>query len=617
MKKILLLIIFIINIFTGYSQKEGNQWYFGNLCGLNFNTNPPTIIEDSKLSSVEGGISISDSLGNLLFYSDGVTVWNKNNDIMQNGDSLNGDKSSSQTGICLKLPNYTDIYYFFTLGSVHYNIGLQYSIIDMNLNGGLGGVLSKNNPVFSNTAEKITAIEHQDKGKYWIIVQQRLFNNIYAYLFTENGLEPTPVITEIGTFFNENIDGTAGCITANSRGDKIALCVPPIDLVDLFDFDNSTGKLTNHKVIDVNFGHSYGLEFSPNGNLLYVSKSIHGVYQYDIMLKDEREMMACAHEVVFTHGFKGTLQYASNGKIYLAEESSGSIHSISKPDKIGGSCDFNEDDIIFSINHSLQNPIKPFSRYGLTNYHNTQFINGDTTFYFSIECNESIAEFYLASDQITDITWDFNDINSGIHNESNLESPKHKFSDIGIFEVSLKAKYKGKWFTSKADVNIKPRLDYKIPSYVELCLLKNELLSLEEETYEYYWHDGKIGSNRTFSEPGMYYVDIYDGCFCPRTDSINVTFVECCFVDIPNAFTPNNDQINDLFKPMFTCDLIYSSMKIYNRWGKELVTLNKDESWNGEINGHMAQKGMYIYKLEYIFDGRTSMNTTEGVFLIM
>jgi len=67
-----------------YSQKEANIWYFGENAGLDFNSGVPVALLDGQLNTREGCATISDKNGNLLFYTDGITVWNRSHKIMQN-----------------------------------------------------------------------------------------------------------------------------------------------------------------------------------------------------------------------------------------------------------------------------------------------------------------------------------------------------------------------------------------------------------------------------------------------------------------------------------------------------------------------------------------------------
>ncbi len=89
MKAILSIIVLILFSFSPlYSQHEGANWYFGWWSGLHFSEGEVEVLESGALQTTEGCSSISDPEGNLLFYTDGITVYNRNHLIMTNGDGL-------------------------------------------------------------------------------------------------------------------------------------------------------------------------------------------------------------------------------------------------------------------------------------------------------------------------------------------------------------------------------------------------------------------------------------------------------------------------------------------------------------------------------------------------
>ena len=73
MKKIIFLFTLLCTTLS-FSQQEANTWYFGRNAGVDFNTSPPTALTDGTLNTLEGCSSFADSNGNVLFYSDGITV---------------------------------------------------------------------------------------------------------------------------------------------------------------------------------------------------------------------------------------------------------------------------------------------------------------------------------------------------------------------------------------------------------------------------------------------------------------------------------------------------------------------------------------------------------------
>ncbi len=135
MKKRLLLFVLCLPLF-GLALKEGNIWYFGENAGLDFNSGSPVALTDGMLNTDEGCASICDTNGSLLFYTDGMTVYNKNHIVMPNGTGLLGHNSSTQSAIIVKKPMSNNLYYIFTVdGNSGSGGGLSYSVVNLNLDG--------------------------------------------------------------------------------------------------------------------------------------------------------------------------------------------------------------------------------------------------------------------------------------------------------------------------------------------------------------------------------------------------------------------------------------------------------------------------------------------------
>ena len=127
MKKHAILFLLILS-FAGFAQR-GNIWYFGLNAGLDFNSGSPVAIFDGQMSHGEGCAVLCDTLGNLMLYTDGMNVWNKNHNLMPNGNAtMNGDNSSSQSAIIIQKPGNYDHYYIFTAPLYSDNVnGLEYN----------------------------------------------------------------------------------------------------------------------------------------------------------------------------------------------------------------------------------------------------------------------------------------------------------------------------------------------------------------------------------------------------------------------------------------------------------------------------------------------------------
>lgn len=99
------------------AQKESSYWYFGDNCGLRFSDSNVTVLNDGQLTA-PACASISDRFGNLLFYTDGNTVWNRYHNIMGNGNNISVYNKSLFNFVCIIVPcpNDTQIYYIFNIG---------------------------------------------------------------------------------------------------------------------------------------------------------------------------------------------------------------------------------------------------------------------------------------------------------------------------------------------------------------------------------------------------------------------------------------------------------------------------------------------------------------------
>lgn len=95
------------------AQGEADNWCFGGKAVLNFNSGIRIALTDRELETIEGYATISNSSGNLLFYTNGITVWDKNHNIILNRTGLQRDPSSSQSGIIVPNPSDLNQCYIF------------------------------------------------------------------------------------------------------------------------------------------------------------------------------------------------------------------------------------------------------------------------------------------------------------------------------------------------------------------------------------------------------------------------------------------------------------------------------------------------------------------------
>ncbi|MCK7591574.1 T9SS type B sorting domain-containing protein [Subsaxibacter sp. CAU 1640] len=380
MKKIFTFLL-LVSSFYALSQNQAANWYFGYGAALQFDlgANTLTSINGGALSTNEGCASISDVFGNLLFYTDGSFVWNRNNNIMTNGSGLFGDPSSTQSAIIVPKPNDPDIYYVFTVDNAlnGSNFGLNYSIIDMTLSGGLGSVTNKNINLLDNCSEKISAVLKDCITKsIWVLTYASQngsttnYNSFYAYEVSDTGVNPVPVVT---TFNNMTTQEARGYLKLSPDGEKLA-CANMGSGMFLFDFDANTGIVSSQQQLTINTASNsaYGVEFSPNSQFLYVNSSndqqsgspaAHAstLSQFDLTAPN---ISASRITIDQQQLYRGGLQLGPDGRIYRALSATydiglPSLGVINNPNEPGLACDYQHNAVNLSPNNSSQG-LPPF-----------------------------------------------------------------------------------------------------------------------------------------------------------------------------------------------------------------------------------------------------------------
>ena len=369
MKYNITIFIFILSLYNLANAqnlgKEAWNWQFGNTCALNFSSGTP-VIGSSAINTDEGCASISDiNTGQLLFYTDGISVWNKNNIKMPNGLGLLGNSSTTQSALIVPMPGNSDLYYIISCDANAGPNGVCYSVVDVTLNGGLGDITTKNILLTSPpTTEKLTAIKHLNNIDYWILDHLFNSNSFNAYLVTSSGINTSPVVSSIGSVENNVSNAsieTIGYLKASPNGKKIALVIEAgIPILEIYNFDNSTGKVTNPVTINYSgfYNGPYGVSFSPDNSKLFVSAPDTGfLYQYDLS-KDSSAAIIASQTIIKSAYSGAALQLAPNGKIYIANDGQQYLSVINNPNNSGVACNYEDSVIKFSMgncNYGLPN----------------------------------------------------------------------------------------------------------------------------------------------------------------------------------------------------------------------------------------------------------------------
>jgi len=460
-------IIFIFLLFLSvthfsFAQREASRWYFGNKAGLDFNSGGPVALTDGKLSTHEGCSTISDQNGNLLFYSDGINVWDKTHRLMPNGTGLFGHESSTQSAIIVPKAGSKIQYYIFTVDEpdpeVANNRGLNYTLVDLSLNNGFGDVVSSEKNVHLITynqndtsesqlkcSEKITAVAHNDENSIWVITHFK--SSFYSFRVDASGVNPNPVVSATNTAvpvggYKQN---GIGYLKVSPDGTKIGIAHSQTSVssevgpktqskqtgkVLLYDFDTTTGTVSNELSL-LSQKIPYGLEFSAKSTKLYTTVNNYAndgspegssLFQFDLSAGD---IVSSRAEIVTSAHVAGALQLGIDTKIYRAgypiSGSGSSLSVINNPEAKGTACNYSANTISLS---------GQFTELGLPPFVQSFFI---LKFEYKNVCLGDATEFtILDDDPVKTVEWDFGDGHT-----SNELSPVHNYDGPGEYIVSL------------------------------------------------------------------------------------------------------------------------------------------------------------------------------------
>ncbi|MFH0893481.1 MAG: T9SS type A sorting domain-containing protein [Bacteroidota bacterium] len=348
-KTFLVSIAFLLFSFSSFSQNEKNIWYFGDNAGLDFNSGSPVALTNNAMATIDNSATVADkSTGSLLFYSNGLSVWNRNHTVMPNGSGLQGNISGGTCAFAVKQPGSNSLYYLFTTDYLNGAKGLEYSVIDMSLNSGDGDVTAVKNVMLLNPAtERMCATYHANGLDIWVIAHPYGSGSYNAYLLTSSGLNTTPVVSTIGTSMSGNTTLACGQMTVAPKGNKICSAIYNTQY-ELYDFNCNTGVLSNCIIIPSTY--AWGCAFSPNGVYLYTSRLWNTpITQYNISSNNQATIIASETVVGNVTGpdpyYTGYMQNAPDDKIYIAKYSDDYLAAINSPDVSGVSCNFSDNGI--------------------------------------------------------------------------------------------------------------------------------------------------------------------------------------------------------------------------------------------------------------------------------
>ncbi len=458
-----------------YSQKFDNVWVMGynwdsdpeaETYRLNFDTYPPRIEIAPGDLNIDGAYAgICDSLGALILYTNNCAIANGDGHIIEKGDSMT---TGWELDWCktygwhpyemqnIFIPTTLNPRKIFSLYKTTYKSSsgpleiyqnkVNYSIIDLDAQNGLGEVVLKNKTCLQGRLSygEVTAVKHGNGRDWWLPIPEETGNKIFMLLCNKDSfyLHHTE---SVGSNW-----GNSGSFQAafSPDGSHYARYNRYYGLY-LYDFDRCDGTLSNLRFLPLHTttqGLRSGVGFSPDNRLLYFA-DYDSLYQIDIQ---ESAVFNSKHLVAVYDGNVSIFQTkfsqivnGPDGRIYIIPPAyTSSMHVINRPNLKGAECNLQQHFIEFPNpygnppNHPNYRlgPLdgSPCDTLGIDNHPLADFRPDPS------DTNALALHFWdVSSYEPAEWLWDFGDPSSGPANMSQDTSPVHLFSAPGFYTVCL------------------------------------------------------------------------------------------------------------------------------------------------------------------------------------
>lgn len=540
--KIVSIQIIILFLSTNLmAQNRANNWALGNY-QLDFSNGQPEVNFEYADYLNRGIGIISDENGELLFYTDGFSIWNKNHQLMPNGTELIPSGGPAvQESLVVPAPGNSQLYYIITVDpwNGQNTSGLYYSIIDLSLDNGLGDVTTKGVKILDNTTNKISAAYHENLQDVWIMTHGHNTNHYYSFLITSDGISSSPILNQIG-----KAHGFSSGQLKFSTDSRKVVCSRDYEFIDqtafdLFDFDPATGMLSNEMSFVLPADRDCeGIEFSPDSKKLYVAQSgssgERGLYQFDLQFSTQEQIQnsrTLLHREI-NNGFR-QLQLATNGNIYITKGGGGGgtghLGVVSKLNESADKVVVEENGLFLDGGSSFVN----FTPNFIQNY----FFK--TSFQYDGTCQSVATQFEVTNtSHLESVNWLF-----GEGSTSTDINPEFTYNQPGIYTVVLTANYTDYSDVISKQITIDPFPILELGEDKELC--HGSKLIVEDLYASYFWNNGDTTNTTKVQESGYYILEVTNAFGCTSKDSLFVNVIELPEINLSDSlFLENNEPID-------------------------------------------------------------------------
>lgn len=616
-----LAILFLLTVSSAIAQvpnrcsyippRQADNWLFFQNAGIRFsdagvNVNNPVV---GNMPAGKGSATISDADGNLILYTDGMRVWNSTNNLINFGPNLFGDLGSTQSSLIVPMPGSPQIFYLFTTdilypASFGLTKGFNYSRVDMSINNNYGAVTDHNVNLLAASSEMLTGVKHGNGNDFWVLTHGLGSNTFNAYLVTSTGVQETAVQSSGGSVLNNdyNLRENLGAMKISPKGDKVAFASFGKGTLELFSFDSQSGRvgsplILNPPLTGANQGPYY-VEFSPDGSKLYVTVANlstgrdNHLYQYDIVGGGNFVEINLAPDDTDV----SALQLGRDGKIYVSRYQRNMLGVIENPNRPGTACNYNQDGLDLGTRKALN---------GLPNFIQSFFDIPPIDYDTKCEGDATVFDVLNKTNNGT-VSWDFGD--PGNTAGGTGTNPSHVFSVPGDYVVTMSENFGvGGPFVTTLPVHINPLppKSFLPPDYRYIFPGSTIPLDAGPDMYSYLWQDGSNNQYFSVSAEGLYTVEYEDILCCKNSDSLQIIALD---IKLPNAFSPNGDNLNEIFKAIGPTEGIEDfTLSVQNRWGQILwEARNFEDGWDGKFSGSPLPTGIYTWNMTFNVKGNIS-----------
>lgn len=542
MKQWLIISLLCLGISYAGAQNRDNNWFFGSSLGMRFSGGSMSTIPagTTPFYSPYAAASYSDpATGDLLFYTNGSTVYNRRHQIMNNGEFINGSQLSVH---CYIVPHPGIKNQYFIISSSSQNSTLYYAIVDMGIDNGFGGIVSKVNPINVAKADKaFTVVKDLYDDGYWLITHMYGQNQFICYRIGKNGIETPGVASMAGPIMpgGDGFEYIRGKMTSNSTGTAFLFSngINEDYFLQLYSFDKRCGKVTLKASFQPDILQAYAplayAAFSPDDKLVYAAwfyiSSQNFLYQYNLSDPDPD---ATRVRLYLDLSGLGDMQLGPDGKIYMASSEntmvSSKINVINNPNTIGTGCDFRlyQYNLSNNPNHFTEHFIEYIRDVSpqLKGYKRPKIA-------FTNACEGEPVSFALTDSLVADsFRWHFGDGNS-----STLKTPFHQYAITQDYPVTFTWYMCNRRHEITDTLKLRKKPTVNLGNDSTLCMGSGLILSVPSNADEYRWNTGDSTPVIIADTAGTYRIRVRNGS-CFGEDEIKISYYPAISTLLGNEF---------------------------------------------------------------------------------